>query len=254
MSFPGGVKIVRIFYVNNIVVFSDIFCQDSATRFTQTIAGYWSYVRVTPSCSRRRAASAGSSQRQSIPRELRHVDVRCGSDPTAPAPDARLPGRRSRPRFPLDALRRRLPAVDGISINLNPSAGPQVHPRLGRAASGASARSGSTTPGCGCASRPAAFFQVNLAMLPTIHALMERSSTGARCWPTSTPVSERTVSRCSPSVPAGAASPRATRSAVADLKSTLRAHARTPSFEVSRGRGRARRSPAARAGRRTRSC
>ena len=102
-----------------------------------------------------------------IPRELRHLDLRCGSDP-----------RRQHmilvfratvcPEFPVDALRRACPAIDGISVNLNPSSGPQV-------------LRGAIKPIWGereiwveCAGlrlrvSPGSFFQVNLALLPPIH-------------------------------------------------------------------------------------
>jgi 23S rRNA (uracil1939-C5)-methyltransferase len=101
------------------------------------------------------------------PRELRHVDLRCGSDP----------GRQHLtlvfraavcPEFPVDALRRACPAIDGISVNLNPSAGPQV-------------LRGAIKPLWGerevwvdCAGlrlrvSPGSFFQVNLALLPLVH-------------------------------------------------------------------------------------
>ena len=106
-----------------------------------------------------------------IPRTLRHVDVRCGSDPAHQ--HLTLVFRATeRPSFPLDALRKSCPAVNGISFNLNPTAGPQVI-------------RGSVRPlwgereiwvdhaGLRLRVSPSAFFQVNLALLPAIHELME---------------------------------------------------------------------------------
>ncbi|MHC5035494.1 MAG: 23S rRNA (uracil(1939)-C(5))-methyltransferase RlmD [Planctomycetota bacterium] len=102
-----------------------------------------------------------------IPRELRHLDLRCGSDP----------GRQHLtlvfratvcPDFPTDKLRRACPAIDGISVNLNPSAGPQVLRGAIRPAWG------QREIWVGCAGlrlrvSPGSFFQVNLALLPVIH-------------------------------------------------------------------------------------
>ncbi len=114
---------------------------------------------------RLRAFLAGNRE---VPRELRHLDLRCGSDP----------GRQHLtlvfrstvcPEFPVDGLRRACPAIDGISVNLNPSPGPQV-------------LRGAIRPLWGereiwvdCAGlrlrvSPGSFFQVNLALLPVIHA------------------------------------------------------------------------------------
>ena len=102
-----------------------------------------------------------------IPRELRHLDLRCGSDPGRQ--HLTLVFRATAcPEFPVDALRRACPAIDGISVNLNPSAGPQV-------------LRGAIRPLWGereiwvdCAGlrlrvSPGSFFQVNLALLPVIH-------------------------------------------------------------------------------------
>jgi 23S rRNA (uracil1939-C5)-methyltransferase len=106
-----------------------------------------------------------------IPRALRHIDVRCGSDPARQHLTLVFRATES-PSFPLDALRKCCPAVSGISINLNSTTGPQVI-------------RGSVRPlwgereiwvdhaGFRLRVSPAAFFQVNLALLPTIHELME---------------------------------------------------------------------------------
>ena len=102
-----------------------------------------------------------------IPRELRHLDLRCGSDPGHQHLTLvfRSP---TCPEFPVDRLRHACPAINGISVNLNPSAGPQV-------------LRGEIRPLWGereiwvdCAGlrlrvSPGSFFQVNLAVLPHIH-------------------------------------------------------------------------------------
>jgi 23S rRNA (uracil1939-C5)-methyltransferase len=107
-----------------------------------------------------------------FPRTLRHIDVRCGSDPARQ--HLTLVFRATEcPRFPLDALRKRCPAVNGVSVNLNPTTGPQVI-------------RGSVRPlwgereiwvehaGHRLRVSPAAFFQVNLSLLSAIRELMER--------------------------------------------------------------------------------
>ena len=111
-----------------------------------------------------RAFLAGT---RDIPRELRHLDLRCGSDPARQ--HLTLVFRTTTcPEFPAERLRRACPAIDGISVNLNPSAGPQV-------------LRGAIQPMWGerevwvdCAGlrlrvSPGSFFQVNLALLPLIH-------------------------------------------------------------------------------------
>ena len=108
---------------------------------------------------------------RNIPRALRHIDLRCGSDPTRQHLTLVIRAEEY-PKFPLDALRESCPAVDGLSVNLNNAAGPQVI-------------RGSVRPlwgereiwvdhaGLRFRVSPAAFFQVNLALLPTIHELLE---------------------------------------------------------------------------------
>ena len=103
---------------------------------------------------------------------LRHIDVRCGSDSSHQ--HLTLVFRATeRPDFPVDRLRTRCPAVKGISVNLNPRSDGQVI-------------RGSVRPlwgerevwvddaDCRLRISPGAFFQVNLALLPIIHDVMER--------------------------------------------------------------------------------
>jgi tRNA/tmRNA/rRNA uracil-C5-methylase (TrmA/RlmC/RlmD family) len=70
-------------------------------------------------------------------------------------------------------MRRACPAVDGISFNLNPSAGPQVIRGAIRHLWGAR-EVWIDHAGVRLRVSPGAFFQVNLALLPPIHHLMER--------------------------------------------------------------------------------
>ncbi len=113
---------------------------------------------------------------RNIPRDLRHLDLRCGSDPRRQ--HLTLVFRAAEmPRFPIDALQRAAPAVDGISINLNPGSGPQVIRGSIRHLWG---RREIWVRHAGMKLRvsPGAFFQVNLSILPAIHELMAGYLTG----------------------------------------------------------------------------
>jgi tRNA/tmRNA/rRNA uracil-C5-methylase (TrmA/RlmC/RlmD family) len=107
-----------------------------------------------------------------FPRELRHIDLRCGTDPKRQHLILVLRTTEC-PPLPLEALRRACPAVDGISVNLNPSAGPQVirgavQPLWGEREVWVE------HAGLRLRVSPGVFFQVNLAMLAPIHALLDR--------------------------------------------------------------------------------
>lgn len=106
----------------------------------------------------------------SIPRELRHVDIRCGSDPRRQHLILVLRTDQL-PRLPIEKIRRACRWVDGISVNLNPSAGPQVLkgpilPIWGEREVWIEAG------GLALRVSPNAFFQVNLSLLPEIHRIM----------------------------------------------------------------------------------
>lgn len=113
---------------------------------------------------------------QNIPRELRHIDLLCGSD-----------SRRQHltlvfwaaemPRFPIEALRRAAPAVDGISVNLNPTGGRQVIRGPIRHLWG-KREIWVQRAGIQLRVSPGSFFQVNLSILPAIHELMDGSLSG----------------------------------------------------------------------------
>jgi 23S rRNA (uracil1939-C5)-methyltransferase len=111
--------------------------------------------------------AAGSS----FPRELRHIDLRCGTDRTRQHLTLVLRASSS-PPLPLDALRRACPATVGIAVNLNPSTGPQVirgpiQPLWG------AREVWVDHAGLRLRVSPGVFFQVNLEMLAPIHRLLE---------------------------------------------------------------------------------
>ncbi|MEM1182784.1 MAG: 23S rRNA (uracil(1939)-C(5))-methyltransferase RlmD [Acidobacteriota bacterium] len=60
-----------------------------------------------------------------FPRELRHIDLRCGTEPRRQHLTLVIRSREM-PKLPLDAVRKACRWVNGISVNLNPSGGPQV--------------------------------------------------------------------------------------------------------------------------------
>ncbi|MEM8931050.1 MAG: hypothetical protein AAGE94_07735 [Acidobacteriota bacterium] len=107
---------------------------------------------------------------RSFPRELRHIDVRCGSDPRHQHMILVVRSD-TRPRLPIDAIRQACRYLDGISINLNPSAGPYVlkgpiEPLWG------SRDLFVDSTGLRLRVSAGSFFQVNLDILPEIHRLM----------------------------------------------------------------------------------
>ncbi len=109
---------------------------------------------------------------QSLPRELRHIDLRCGTERSRQHLTLVLRASEC-PPLPLDALRRACPSVDGISMNLNPSAGPQVIQGAIRPLWGAR-EVWVDHAGFRLRVSPGSFFQVNLALLTPIQRLLER--------------------------------------------------------------------------------
>ncbi len=107
---------------------------------------------------------------RNIPPELRHIDVRCGSDATRQHLTCVFRATEC-PDFPVDRLRKQCPAVNGISVNLNPSSDGQVIRGSVRSLWGAR-EVWVDHADCRLRVSPGAFFQVNLALLPTIHELM----------------------------------------------------------------------------------
>jgi 23S rRNA (uracil-5-)-methyltransferase RumA len=163
-----------------------------------------------------------------FPRELRHIDLRCGSDPGRQHLTLVLRASEC-PSLPLDAVRSACPAVDGISVNLNPSAGPQVIRGAIRPLWGAR-EVWVDDAGIRLRVSPGAFFQVNLALLPAIHEWMQRHLGGGKL------LADLYSGVGTHGLALRASFARVlfvegSRSAVADLKATIRAHG-LPGVEV----------------------
>lgn len=106
-----------------------------------------------------------------FPFNLRHVDIRCGSDPTYQHMTLVITSD-TLPRLPIDAFVQACPQVAGIAVNLNPKGGPQVI--KGRIEPVAGDREIFVeSAGMELRVSPGSFFQVNLGMLPKIHERME---------------------------------------------------------------------------------
>jgi len=105
-----------------------------------------------------------------FPFSLRHIDLRCGSDPTSQHLTLVIKSE-TLPKLPVDAIAEACPHVAGIAVNLNPKGGPQVikgpiDPVWG--AREVFVDSG----GLSLRVSPGSFFQVNLGLLPEIHSRM----------------------------------------------------------------------------------
>ena len=105
-----------------------------------------------------------------FPFVLRHIDLRCGSDPTLQHLTLVVKSE-TPPKLPVEAIAEACPHVAGIGVNLNPRGGAQVI--KGRIDPVVGVRevyvdSGDLT----LRVSPGSFFQVNLGLLPEIHSLM----------------------------------------------------------------------------------
>jgi 23S rRNA (uracil1939-C5)-methyltransferase len=110
------------------------------------------------------------NSRDRFPFELRHIDVRCGTDPTRQHLTLVVKAA-TMPRLPIEAVVDACPHVAGIAVNLNPSAGPQVI--KGRVEPVAGVREVHVDLAeLSLRISPASFFQVNLGLLPEIHSRM----------------------------------------------------------------------------------
>jgi 23S rRNA (uracil1939-C5)-methyltransferase len=106
-----------------------------------------------------------------FPFELRHIDLRCGSDPRRQHLTL-VVKTSTTPRLPVEAIADACPHVAGIAVNLNPGSGPQVV--KGRINPVAGEREVFVeSAGLSLRVSPGSFFQVNLGVLPEIHTLME---------------------------------------------------------------------------------
>ncbi len=103
-----------------------------------------------------------------FPFALRHIDLRCGSDPTRQ--HLTLVVRAEKPlKLPVQAISEACPHLAGIGVNLNPKGGAQVvkgpiEPVLG------AREVFVTVAGLELRVSPGSFFQVNLGLLPAIHS------------------------------------------------------------------------------------
>lgn len=105
-----------------------------------------------------------------FPFSLRHIDLRCGSDPTRQHLTLVIKAE-TMPKLPIEAIAEACPQVAGIGVNLNPKGGPQVikgriDPLFG------TREVFVDSGGLSLRVSPGSFFQVNLGLLPEIHSRM----------------------------------------------------------------------------------
>ena len=105
-----------------------------------------------------------------FPFNLRHIDLRCGSDSTRQHLTLVVKSEKL-PKLPIEAVADACPHVSGIAINLNPGEGPQVvkgpiEPVFGEREVFVE------SAGLSLRISPGSFFQVNLGLLPEIHSRM----------------------------------------------------------------------------------
>ena len=105
-----------------------------------------------------------------FPFVLRHIDLRCGSDPARQHLTLVVTSE-TLPKLPIEAIAEACPYVTGIGVNLNPRGGPQVI--KGRVDPVEGAREVFVdSAGLSLRVSPGSFFQVNLGLLPEIHSRM----------------------------------------------------------------------------------
>ncbi|MDX2437260.1 MAG: 23S rRNA (uracil(1939)-C(5))-methyltransferase RlmD [Acidobacteriota bacterium] len=105
-----------------------------------------------------------------FPFALRHIDLRCGSDPTRQHLTLVIKAEKQ-PKLPIDAVMEACPHLAGIGVNLNPKGGAQVV--KGPIEPVAGAREVFVdSAGLSLRVSPGSFFQVNLGLLPEIHTWM----------------------------------------------------------------------------------
>ena len=113
-----------------------------------------------------------------FPFVLRHIDLRCGTDPTQQHLTLVIKAETT-PKLPIEAIANACPHVAGIGINLNPGRGPQVI--KGPIAPVHGAREVYVdSAGLSLRVSPGSFFQVNLGLLPEIHARMAEFLDGGK--------------------------------------------------------------------------
>ncbi len=105
-----------------------------------------------------------------FPFNLRHIDLRCGTDPTRQHLTLVVKAETA-PRLPIEEIAGACPEVVGIGINLNPKGGAQVIKGPIEPAFGAR-EVFIESAGMSLRVSPGSFFQVNLGLLPEIHSRM----------------------------------------------------------------------------------
>jgi 23S rRNA (uracil1939-C5)-methyltransferase len=113
-----------------------------------------------------------------FPFVLRHIDLRCGSDPTQQHLTLVVKAETA-PKLPIDAIADACTHVAGIGVNLNPGRGPQVI--KGRIDPVHGVREVFVDSGdLSLRVSPGSFFQVNLGLLPEIHSRMAEFFDGGK--------------------------------------------------------------------------
>jgi len=105
-----------------------------------------------------------------FPFSLRHIDLRCGSDPQRQHLTLVVKAE-TMPRLPIDEIAAGCPHVAGIGVNLNPKGGAQVIKGPIEPVHGAR-EVFVDSAGLSLRVSPGSFFQVNLGLLPEIHSRM----------------------------------------------------------------------------------
>lgn len=113
-----------------------------------------------------------------FPFVLRHIDLRCGTDPTQQHLTLVIKAE-TLPKLPIEAISKACPHVVGMGVNLNPGRGPQVI--KGPIAPVHGAREVFVDTAClSLRVSPGSFFQVNLGLLPEIHNRMAEILDGGK--------------------------------------------------------------------------
>jgi 23S rRNA (uracil1939-C5)-methyltransferase len=105
-----------------------------------------------------------------FPFVLRHIDLRCGSDPMQQHLTLVIKAE-TLPHLPIEAIAEACPRVAGIGVNLNPGRGPQVIKGAIDPVHGVR-EVYVDSAGLSLRVSPGSFFQVNLGLLPDIHSRM----------------------------------------------------------------------------------
>ena len=105
-----------------------------------------------------------------FPFVLRHIDLRCGTDPTQQHLTLVI-NAETKPKLPIEAIAKACPNLAGIGVNLNPGGGPQVIKGPINPVHGAREVYVESAD-LSLRVSPGSFFQVNLSLLPEIHSRM----------------------------------------------------------------------------------